>query len=61
MTNFRIFLRGSTKLIKILFLLSVNQDGFTPLDVAVLTNAVDVAKMLLQHGAKQNPKSKFCL
>ena len=38
---------------------SVNNEDLTPLDVAVMTNHVPMAKMLLQHGARENPKCKL--
>ena len=40
---------------------SVNNEDLTPLDVAVMTNHVPMAKMLLQHGARENPKCKLSL
>ena len=45
----------------IFFLLSVSNEDLTPLDVAVMTNHVPMAKMLLQHGARENPKCKLLL
>ena len=36
----------------------MNDEDLTPLDVAVLTNNVPMAKMLMQHGARENPKCK---
>ena len=38
---------------------SVNNEDLTPLDVAVMTNHVPMAKMLLARGARENPKCKF--
>lgn len=38
---------------------SVNSEYLTPLDVAVMTNNIPLAKMLLGHGAKENPLCKF--
>ncbi|XP_013391704.1 ankyrin repeat and fibronectin type-III domain-containing protein 1 isoform X3 [Lingula anatina] len=35
---------------------SMNEEELTPLDVAVMTNHVPMAKMLLTLGAKENPK-----
>ncbi|XP_067670804.1 ankyrin repeat and fibronectin type-III domain-containing protein 1-like isoform X2 [Haliotis asinina] len=34
---------------------SVNSEGLTPLDVAVMTNNIPMAKMLLFHGARESP------
>lgn len=33
---------------------SLNSDGLTPLDIAVLSNNRLMTKMLLRHGAKEN-------
>lgn len=48
---------------------SVNSEFLTPLDVAVMTNNIPMAKMLLSHGARESPMCKsltksrwqFCL
>lgn len=37
----------------------VNGDGFTPLDVAVLTNHKSLAKMLLAFGAQEGNHCKY--
>ncbi|XP_041363678.1 ankyrin repeat and fibronectin type-III domain-containing protein 1-like [Gigantopelta aegis] len=34
---------------------SLNSENLTPLDVAVMTNNIPMAKMLLQHGARESP------
>ncbi|XP_021361615.1 ankyrin repeat and fibronectin type-III domain-containing protein 1-like isoform X2 [Mizuhopecten yessoensis] len=34
---------------------STNSEGLTPLDVAVMTNNIPMAKMLLLHGARESP------
>lgn len=38
--------------------ISVNSDGLTPLDVAVLSNNRSMTKMLLQNGAREGNKCK---
>lgn len=38
---------------------SVNDEGLTLLDVAVMTNNIPMAKMLLLHGAKESPLCEF--
>ncbi|XP_074648246.1 ankyrin repeat and fibronectin type-III domain-containing protein 1-like isoform X2 [Tubulanus polymorphus] len=35
---------------------SLNSDDFTLLDIASMTNNIPIAKLLLRHGAKYNPK-----
>ncbi|KAI8494838.1 Ankyrin-repeat and fibronectin type III domain-containing 1, partial [Branchiostoma belcheri] len=35
---------------------SINEEGFTPLDVAVMTNNVPMSKMLITAGAVDNPR-----
>lgn len=38
---------------------SVDDDGYTPLHRAAYTNNVDIAKILIQHGANVNAKTEF--
>lgn len=38
---------------------SVNSEGLTPLDVAVMTNNIPMAKMLLFNGARESPLCKL--
>ncbi|KAL5285155.1 ANKFN1 family protein [Megaselia abdita] len=38
---------------------SLNSDGLTPLDIAVLSNNRLMTKMLLRHGAKENTERKY--
>ncbi|XP_064627052.1 ankyrin repeat and fibronectin type-III domain-containing protein 1-like isoform X3 [Lineus longissimus] len=33
-----------------------NDDGFVPLDIAIMTNNMPLAKLMLKHGAKENTK-----
>lgn len=40
-------------------LCSVNSEFLTPLDVAVMTNNIPMAKMLLSHGARESPLCKY--
>ncbi|CAH1795316.1 unnamed protein product [Owenia fusiformis] len=37
---------------------SMNEEDLTPLDVAIMTNHVPMARMLISNGAKENPKWK---
>lgn len=37
---------------------SLNSDGLSPLDVAVLSNNRSMTKMLLQHGATEGNKCR---
>ena len=38
---------------------SVNSEFLTPLDVAVMTNNIPMAKMLLSNGARESPLCKW--
>lgn len=38
---------------------STNEENLTPLDVAVLTNNIPMAKTLLSYGAKENPTCEY--
>jgi len=38
---------------------STNGEGLTPLDVAVMTNNIPMAKMLLHRGASESPNCKY--
>ena len=40
---------------------SVNSEFLTPLDVAVMTNNIPMAKMLLSNGARESPLCKSFL
>jgi ankyrin repeat protein len=37
----------------------MNEDGFAPLDIAIMTNNMPLAKIMLKYGAKENTKCKF--
>lgn len=36
-----------------------NPDEFTVLDIAVMTNNMPMSRLLLSHGARENPRCKF--
>lgn len=36
-----------------------NSEGLTPLDIAILTNNVPIARILLRIGAKESPHCKY--
>ncbi len=36
----------------------VNQEEFTALDIAVMSNNIAMAKLLLSYGARENPRCK---
>lgn len=38
---------------------AVDEDGYTPLHRAAYSNNVDIAKILLQHGANVNARTEF--
>ncbi len=37
----------------------MNSEDLTPLDIAVMSNHVPMAKMLMSHGARENPKCEL--
>ena len=45
-------------LLLLYFIFSVNDDDLTPLDMAVMMNNQPMARTLLQHGGRENPKCK---
>ncbi|KAK2192023.1 hypothetical protein NP493_40g01041 [Ridgeia piscesae] len=44
-----------SRLVSPLLILILNEDDLTPLDIAVMSNHVPMVKMLLTHGAMENP------
>ena len=41
------------------FIFRVNDDGFAPLDVAVMLGVLPIIKMLLLYGAQESSKCKW--
>ena len=39
----------------------VNEEEFTALDIAVMSNNIAMAKLLLSYGARENPRCKLLL
>ena len=41
------------------FIFSLNNEDLTPLDIAIMSNHVPMAKMLIAHGGRENPKCEY--
>ena len=37
----------------------INEDGHTPLDIAIMVNSQEIGELLFEHGAKENSKCEF--
>jgi ankyrin repeat protein len=42
-----------------LLFFSLNNEDLTPLDIAIMSNHVPMAKMLIAHGGRENPKCEY--